>query len=58
MKDSLWSNCSELRRKRIPGTGRSTVGGAGSRSRYDIYSLTSDLANHFSDAFSSDEYLC
>jgi len=39
MEDSLWSDCPELRRKRIPGTGRSnherTIGSAGSRSRYD-----------------------
>jgi len=41
MKDrpSLWSNYPELRRQRIPGTGRSnherTVGSAGSCSLYD-----------------------
>jgi len=39
MQDSLWCDCPELRRKRIPGTGRSdherTIDSAGSRSRYD-----------------------
>ena len=39
MEDSLWSDCPELRRKRIPGTVRSdherAIGSPGSRSRYD-----------------------
>jgi len=58
MEDSLWCDCPELRRKRIPGTGRSdherTIGSAGSRSRYDkisgLLSVIVHQCKHCTDA--------